>query len=254
DEPAPYVGMRPSAATAWGDSRPTAYDPKHPLPPADCGGCHTTTPTFGNNQLSTALPTGHIPITPPTYAAQPACATCHTTAGDFTHYSVSAVHQGVSGCIVCHGSTVNTKFLNVTPVTTPGNHIPIGTLDCSGSGRHAATGGATGGFKLGTASLNAPTLTVAGHATVATAVAACSTCHENGTAYLGMIASTGSAWADTRPTAYDSLHPTSGDCGSCHTTTPTFASDETGGSLPANHIPVAPPVYAAQPACATCHT
>ena len=132
-----------------------------PPPPADCGACHTTTPTFANNQLSTALPTGHIPIAPPTYAAQPACATCHTTAGDFTHYSVSAVHQGVNGCIACHGSTVNTTFLNVTPLTTPGNHIPIGTLDCNASGCHSANGGAAGGFKLGTANINAPTLNVA---------------------------------------------------------------------------------------------
>src|SRR4029077_13517114 len=41
-ETAPYIGMMPGSASAWGDSRPTAYDSKHPLPPADCGGCHTT--------------------------------------------------------------------------------------------------------------------------------------------------------------------------------------------------------------------
>jgi hypothetical protein len=246
-ETAPYVGMIAGTAGAWGDSRPTAYDSKHPLPPADCGGCHTTTPTFGSNQLSAALPTGHIPISPPTYAAQPACAICHTTAGDFSHYSVSAVHQGVNGCIACHGSTVNATFLNVVPLTTPGNHIPIGTLDCNASGCHAANGGAAGGFKIGTASLNAPTLTVAGHATVAAAVPACSTCHENGTTYLGMIASTGGAWGDTRPTAYDSLHPTTGDCTQCHTTTPTFATNMTSGSKPANHIPTTAP-------CGQCHT
>ena len=250
-ESANYMGMVTGTSGAWGDSRPMAYDPIHPKPPLDCGGCHTTTPTFASNQASTALPAGHIPIVPPTYAAQPACATCHTSAGDFTQYSVSAVHQGVNGCAACHGSGVNTTFLNVTPLTTPGNHIPIGVgagaVDCNGSGCHSANGGAAGGFKIGTASLNTPTLTVAGHATVATVVAACSTCHENGTTYLGMIASTGSAWGDTRPTAYDTYHPTTGDCTQCHTTTPTFASNMTSGSKPANHIPTTAP-------CAQCHT
>jgi hypothetical protein len=246
-ETAPYIGMIASSAGTWGDSRPTAYDSKHPLPPADCGGCHTTTPTFGSNQLSTALPTGHIPIAPPTYAAQPACATCHTTAGDFTHYSVSAVHQGVSGCTVCHGSSVNTTFLNVIPLTTPGNHIPIGSLDCNGSGCHAANGGVTGGFKLGTASINAPTLTVAGHTTVAAAVASCQQCHEAAN-YLGMVQGTNTTAGDSRPTAtLDAVHPTSGDCSGCHTTTPTFGSDMTAGSKPANHIPTNAP-------CAQCHT
>jgi hypothetical protein len=253
-ETAPYMGMMPGSVSAWGDSRPTTFDPKHPLPPADCGGCHTTSPTFASNQSSTAFPTGHIPIAPPVYATQPACATCHTTAGDFSHYSVSAVHQGVSGCIACHGSTVNATFLNVTPVTTPGNHIPIGTLDCNGSGCHAANGGAAGGFKLGAASPTAPVLNVAGHTTLAGGgVNGCSVCHESAN-YLGMVASTGTTWGDSRPIAYDPLHPAApGECSSCHTTAPTFASNQSGGSLPANHIPIAPPVYAAQPACTTCH-
>ncbi|MBV9727548.1 MAG: hypothetical protein JO299_20505, partial [Gammaproteobacteria bacterium] len=254
-ETAPYMGMIAGSASAWGDSRPTAYDAKHPLPPADCGGCHTTTPTFGNDQLSTALPAGHIPIAPPTYGTQPACATCHTTAGDFSHYSVSAVHQGVSGCSACHGSTVNTTFLNVTPITTPGNHIPVGTLDCNGSGCHAANGGATGGFKLGTASPTAPVLSVSGHTSLAAGgVNGCSVCHESAN-YLGMVASTAASWGDSRPMAYDPLHPAApGECSTLHTTAPTFATNQSGGSLPAGHIPIAPPVYAAQPACATCHT
>ena len=256
-ETAPYSGMIASSSAAWGDSRPTAYDSKHPLPPADCGTCHTTTPTFGSNQRSTALPTGHIPIAPPTYGAQPACPTCHTTAGNFTQFSVSAVHQGVSGCAVCHGSSVNTTFLNVTPLTTPANHIPIGTgataVDCNGSGCHAANGGAAGGFRLGAASPTAPSLSVQGHTTVAAGVAGCIACHENA-AYLGMSPSTTGSWGDSRPTAFDALHPTQGECNTCHTTAPTFATNETGGSLPAGHVPIAPPVYAAQPACTTCHT
>jgi len=31
---------------------------------------------------------------------------------------------------------VNTKFYNVTMVTTPATHFPIGSLDCNRSGCH----------------------------------------------------------------------------------------------------------------------
>ncbi len=92
-----------------------------------------------------------------------------------------------------------------------------------------------------------------GHTTVAAALSACTTCHE-AAPYLGMIPSTTTSGGDSRPTAFDAKHPTTGDCSGCHTTSPTFASDLTGGSLPPTHIPITPPTYAAQPACATCHT
>jgi hypothetical protein len=63
-----------------------------------------------------------------------------------------------------------------------------------------------------------------------------------------MIVGTAAAWGDSRPTAYDKSHPTSGDCNSCHTTTPTFATNQSGSSAkPANHIPTNAP-------CAQCHT
>ena len=144
----------------------------------------------------------------------------------------------MTGCLTCHGSTVNTTFLNVTPVTTPANHIPIGTLDCNGSGCHA-TGNVNpggGGFILRTASISNPTLSVAGHTTVAV-VGACSTCHE-AASFLGMLPSSGTSAGDSRPSAtLDKLHPTSGDCVTCHSTAPTFLSDVTAGGKPANHIP-----------------
>ena len=151
-----------------------------------------------------------------------------------------------AACLSCHGPSVATTFANVTIVSTPANHIPINSLDCNGSGCHSTTNVNPGGFKLGTASVNAPTLTVAGHTTVATAVASCQTCHET-SPYMGMIAGTAAAWGDSRPTAYDKNHPTSGDCNGCHTTTPTFAVDQTGNTKPANHIPTSAP-------CAQCHT
>ena len=239
-ETAAYIGMHPSTNTTAGDSRPNAtLDKSHPTT-GDCGSCHTTTPTFASDVTSGAKPANHIPTNAP-------CAQCHTTAGNFAAYSVTGTHQGVTSCLSCHGSTVG-PFANVTMVTSPGNHIPIGSLDCSGSGCHSTTNVNPGGFHLGAASLTAPTLAVAGHTTVAGAggVSGCQTCHET-SPYLGMIASTATAAGDSRPTAFDKSHPTSGDCNGCHTTTPTFTSNVTAGSKPANHIPTSAP-------CAQCHT
>src|SRR5207253_2723759 len=184
-------------------------------------------------------PSNHIPTSAP-------CAQCHTTAGNYTLYSVTGSHQGVTGCLSCHGSTVNTTFGNVTLVTNPSNHIPFGSLDCNGSGCHTTGNVNAGGFKLGAASTSSPTLTVAGHTTVAAAVSSCATCHETA-AYLGMMASSATAWGDSRPQAFDAAHPSTGDCNGCHTTTPTFATDMTQAAKPANHIPTAAP-------CTQCHT
>src|SRR4029077_8747461 len=102
------------------------------------------------NLLPTATkPAGHIPTTA-------ACAQCHTTAGNFAVYSVTGVHQNVTGGLSCHGPTVANTFLNVSIVTSPGNHIPIGTLDCNGSGCHSTANVNAGGFRLGAASISAP--------------------------------------------------------------------------------------------------
>src|SRR5205814_8425112 len=108
-----------------------------------------------------------------------------------------------------------------------------------------------GGFHIGAASVSAPTLSVAGHATVA-AVGACSTCHETAP-YLGMMVSTATSWGDSRPQAYDKAHPASGDCHGCHTTTPTFATNQMGSSAkPANHIPTSAPCAQCPPPAAHC--
>jgi hypothetical protein len=236
-ETAPYLGMLPSSATTAGDSRPSAtLDAKHPAS-GDCGGCHLTSPTFAGNAAT--KPANHIPTSAP-------CAQCHTTAGNYAQYSVSATHQGVSACLSCHAPAVATTFANVTIVTTPANHFPIGTLDCNGSGCHGTANVNPGGFRLGAANISTPTLTVAGHTTVAAVVSGCQSCHETAP-YVGMIASSASTAGDSRPTAFDKSHPTTGDCNGCHTTTPTFASDQTSGAKPANHIPTSAP-------CAQCHT
>ncbi len=237
-ESAPYQGMIASSASTAGDSRPTALDKVHPAA-GDCGTCHTTTPTFASDVTSIAKPVNHIPTNAP-------CAQCHTTAGNYALYSVTGTHQGVTGCVSCHGPTVAATFANVTITTTASNHIPIGSLDCNGSGCHTTTNVNAGGFNIGSASINTPTLTVAGHATVASVVGACQTCHESAP-YQGMIASSASTAGDSRPTAFDKSHPTTGDCGGCHTSTPTFAANVTSGVKPTNHIPTNAP-------CAQCHT
>jgi hypothetical protein len=63
-----------------------------------------------------------------------------------------------------------------------------------------------------------------------------------------MMASTATAAGDSRPQAFDKLHPASGDCNGCHSTTPTFTTNQMGSSAkPATHIPTSAP-------CAQCHT
>lgn len=238
-ETAPYLGMLASGASSAGDSRPTALDKSHPTT-GDCGGCHTTAPTFATNETGgSTKPANHIPTSAP-------CAQCHTTPGNYAAYSVTGTHQGVTSCLSCHAASVAASFANITITTTSANHIPVGNLDCNGSGCHTTVNVNAGGFNLGSANISTPTLNTAGHTTVAAAVASCQTCHESAP-YQGMIPSTASAAGDSRPTAFDKSHPGSGDCGGCHTTTPTFAANVTSAVKPSNHIPTNAP-------CTQCHT
>src|SRR5205823_1250347 len=187
----------------------------------------TTTPTFASTVTSAAKPANHIP-----YASTVPCAQCHTTAGNYAAYSVTGTHQGVTNCLSCHASAVAASFANIKITSTPANHIPTGSLDCNGSGCHSTRNVNAGGFSLGAANINTPTLSVAGHTTVAAAVAGCQTCHE-AASYLGMVVGTGTLAGDSRPSAtLDAAHPTTGDCNGCHTTTPTFATTVTSGSKP----------------------
>ncbi len=143
-ETAPYVGMLASTATAAGDSRPTAFDKAHPTS-GDCNGCHTTTPTFATDQTGNAKPANHIPTTA-------ACTQCHTTAGNYSRVLRNRHASGVTTCLSCHAPAVATTFANVTIVSTPSNHMPIGSLDCNGSGCHTTKNVNAGGFKIGAAS------------------------------------------------------------------------------------------------------
>jgi len=92
--------MTPSTAFPGGDSRPGAYDAQHQIPAAksgDCNGCHTTTPTFAAN-VTAGKPGNHVPTSAP-------CVQCHTTPGNYAMYDSTGTHQGVSGCVQCHGSS-----------------------------------------------------------------------------------------------------------------------------------------------------
>src|SRR5258708_24091843 len=82
----------------------------------------------------------------PLHAALP-ISQCHTTAGNYVIYSVTGTHQGVTGCLSCHGPSVAKTFANITIVSTPANHFPFATHDCSGSGCHTTTNVNAGGFR-----------------------------------------------------------------------------------------------------------
>src|SRR6516225_6696969 len=110
----------------------------------------TTSTTTWAGALS--MPPNHIPTTAP-------CQQCHTTASDFSVFSVAGVHQGVTQCLTCHGPSVAGTF-NVPIKTLDANHFPIGNLDCNGAGCHSTSNVNPGGFLIGAASITTPTLSV----------------------------------------------------------------------------------------------
>jgi hypothetical protein len=188
-------------------TRPTAQqDPSHPLT-GECSTCHTGTTTFA--LPGSAKPANHIPTTQ-------ACALCHTTPGNYTVAVMN--HQGItSGCATCHGP--GRTFGNLKPKTQPAGHIPVPGTACEGC--HSVTNFTT----FAATKMN--------HAAVPGI--ACQTCHETGRSWTGVT-------IVTRPVR--ASHPTTGDCGSCHTTT-TFTGATVG--KPGNHIPT-------NQACTLCHS
>lgn len=262
-----FTGMVASTSTVVGDQFPNAtLDAAHQSYTGDCGACHTTTPTFHGN--GGAIPSGHIPVT-----GASGCAACHTTAGVYTTHSSTAVHTATAQtCLTCHNPTTaaaassafGTREPTINTTATPSAHIPIGALDCAASGCHKSYA-TSPTFLLGSGpggSITAPSLSALGHTTILnqSPTPACTTCHTGtsagpGALYTGMVLSTAAVAGDTFPPAgLDSNHQSfSGtDCGTCHTTTPTFSSNHTGtAGLPSNHIPLS--TFPSTPACSFCH-
>ena len=111
-------------------------------------------------------------------------------AGNYALYSVTGTHQGVTTCLTCHAPAVATTFANITIVSTPSNHIPIGTPRLQplrlphDDQRERRAGSAS-------ARRTSPPRRSPSPATprVATAVTSCQTCHQTA-AFAGMVAST----------------------------------------------------------------
>jgi hypothetical protein len=227
--------MIPSTAAAAGDSRPpSALDASHPAS-GDCGGCHTTSPTFASNVSNGVKPANHIPTNAP-------CAQCHTTPGNYAAYVMGATgHAGIaSGCATCHADGLS--FANmapptlVEPPTGPTGHIPIGALACELC--HSITNFTT--FSG----------TVMKHAVVRADT--CETCHEYGMTWK---TNTGvQLW--TRPSPN---HHAGQDCGTsgCHTSRDKHALRPPARSMSASAMQsaVKPPGHPnTSNACSACHS
>ncbi len=202
---------------------------------ADCasGGCHSASDTMTNNGASFEL------------ASVPAL----STAG---HATVNLA------CQSCHAAGMQWKGV-ASMVGATGAHIPpdnaaAPSLACNSC--HASSSFVVGGFKLsGTPGGASAVMTPAMHATVASSVAACESCHEANASDLTFQGVLSNIYL--RPNtatsglslASDAAHGTgnaaSGDCSGCHSTTGPFK----GGALPANHIPL----NSTSVACADCH-
>lgn len=241
----------------------------------NCAQCHSTAnaalyaATTTINPIK-AIPSTHVPF------GTTACETCHVGAAssmtstpvlDGAKFSGSAYsHSGVtSGCVTCHGQGINgSSFFGITnivvmpPSTTSGvgSHLPTSTTceSCHiGSTPKVqvpanATKSAPGSAFL----LPVPTATMI-HAGV---TGSCNTCHDTAKVWMSVdqypITRTSPYTGfQTRPVSGagtfnvdDALHPSTGDCSSCHVGFVSFATTV----KPANHIP-----YATTAACTSCH-
>ncbi len=250
-----------------------------PSTTANCAQCHgAAAASFAipaNNFFIVGLPSNHIPTSAP-------CERCHVGTGSsvptlpvpngakFSNSRMS--HTGITNnCVACHlpsGST--TTFAGITriiglPRTTPmgaTSHIPSSTA-CETC--HLGTLANVTGLIPASATRSVPGSLFATPAPTGPQIhtgisSGCNACHEGGYVWMGMsyypispttlgTASTLYRGFNTRPRAAastysvaDAAHPTTGDCGDCHTGTTAF----TGQAKPPGHIPT-------QQACAICH-
>ena len=252
-----------------------------PSTTANCAQCHGASqaasfaiPTA--NFTIKSLPSNHVPTSA-------ACEACHVGAGSSlaatpvpngaTFANSAMRHTGLTTCVGCHGPAVTaTTFYGITkivvmPSTAPmgaGSHLPSGTA-CEGChlGSVPAALVPANATRTAPGSLFAtpvPTTAMI-HASV---TSGCSSCHEGGDQWMDMgkyplsptaltgVATTQYLGFQTRPgpaagtfIIADRAHPTTGDCGVCHSRTDYFE----GALKPLNHIPYAPAAV-----CTSCHT
>jgi hypothetical protein len=133
-----YTGFDLRPTTAGGTY--SLVDAAHPTT-GDCSQCHS-----GFNYFSPqAQPSNHIPTLP----GAP-CATCHTTAGDYSQYTsnLTTLHSEVpTTCSTCHadgkGPFAGPSTFKIVQMSTRGVHIPITNaglpVECSGCHKSVTT-------------------------------------------------------------------------------------------------------------------
>lgn len=270
----PYLSTASCAAchVSWGTSPTiTAIHANLQSPSANCAQCHSiaNATTYSTAGRSIVRPgSTHVPM------RNLGCETCHVGAGSSvtstpvtgspTFGNSAFSHSGMgSNCAECHGPSV-TGFQGITslvvmPPTSPAginSHIPssttcetchLGSMPSTlvpGNAPHLPP---NSGF-FSPAPNSAMTHTgVSGN---------CSNCHEANMVWMGVSAYTTTKTAPftgfhSRPQAgvntywvTDAVHPTGGDCSSCHSGFTEWAVNV----KPTNHIPTA------NVACANCHT
>ena len=122
---ATYTGFQARPNAAGGTYSIT--DSAHPVG-GDCSNCHASTTSF----TAGAKPTNHIPT-----SASATCGSCHTSSDFSVIPSIGLIHANApatsSNCAQCHGSAAASyaiPSLGFSIVSTPGSHIPMGSLDC----------------------------------------------------------------------------------------------------------------------------
>jgi len=226
---------------------------------ADCSGCHSTTPPFQGG----TLPSNHIPLNSPT----PACADCHANgyAPGVSTMKHSDVTTATPACATCHyTSTVYAgtgQGTNGQPWQIPGtvgtagsgNHIPVASAGCNGSGCHSIndTMTSTGaGFVLS----SSPVLSSTGHTTLSSLT--CATCHSAGYTWKlpSGVSMVGASTAHIPP---DNAAPGAMSCTSCHSSTIAVGgfhlSGTAGTTSPVMTVAMHTAVASYVSACETCH-
>ncbi|NVO06172.1 MAG: hypothetical protein HXX19_09715, partial [Rhodoferax sp.] len=250
-----------------------------PTPLSNCAQCHSDAnaakyaiPSIGFAIKSPASIARHVP-----FGANVACETCHVVSGPVLNGASFAggkfSHTGItSGCAACHGNGLAANYF-----TGISNLVAIPATAAMGSTAHIPYSAACEACHTGAGSIPSTLLAVTGTpasltgfrtpaptgASIHNGVSSgCNACHDSNYLWKGVdlypinpkLKTTGANYNgfQTRPiaapaTAYgiaDSVHPLTGDCSQCHTSTSVF----TGQAKPAGHMPTT------APACSTCHS